>query len=29
LSGTEFSVFYDDRARNLWGMPTAFLFKMP
>jgi len=29
LSGTEFSVFYDDRARNLWGTPTAFLFKMP
>jgi hypothetical protein len=29
LSGTEFSVFYDDCARNLWGTPTAFLFKMP
>jgi len=29
LSGTEFSVFYDDQARNLWGTPTAFLFEMP
>ena len=29
LSGTEFSVFYDDRARNLSGTPTAFLFQMP
>jgi hypothetical protein len=28
LSGTTFSVFYDDHARNLWGTPTAFLFKM-
>jgi hypothetical protein len=28
LSGIEFSVFYDDRARNLWGTPSAFLFKI-
>jgi hypothetical protein len=28
MSGIEFSVFYDDRARNLWGTPSAFLFKM-
>lgn len=24
LSGIEFSVFYEDRARNLWGTPTGF-----
>lgn len=28
ISGIEFSIFYEDRARNLWGTPTAFLFKM-
>lgn len=28
ISGVEFSVFYDDRARNLWGTPTGFLYKM-
>jgi enamine deaminase RidA (YjgF/YER057c/UK114 family) len=28
LSGIEFSIFYEDRARNLWGTPTAFLYKM-
>ena len=28
LSGIEFSVFYEDRARNLWGTPTGFLYKM-
>ncbi len=28
LSGIEFSVFYADRARNLWGTPTGFLYKI-
>ena len=28
MSGIEFSVFYEDRARNLWGTPTAFLYKL-
>jgi hypothetical protein len=28
ISGIEFSVFYEDRARNLWGTPTGFLYKM-
>jgi hypothetical protein len=28
LSGIEFSVFYDDRARNLWGTPTGFLYQL-
>jgi len=28
MAGIEFSVFYDDRARNLWGTPTGFLFKL-
>ena len=28
ISGIEFSVFYQDRARNLWGTPTGFLYKM-
>jgi hypothetical protein len=28
ISGVEFSVFYDDRARNLWGTPTGFLYKI-
>jgi hypothetical protein len=28
LSGIEFSIFYEDRARNLWGTPTGFLYKM-
>ena len=27
ISGIEFSIFYEDRARNLWGTPTGFLFK--
>ena len=27
MSGIEFSIFYEDRARNLWGTPTAFLFQ--
>jgi hypothetical protein len=28
ISGIEFSIFYEDRARNLWGTPTGFLFKL-
>ncbi len=28
LSGIEFSIFYEDRARNLWGSPTGFLYKL-
>jgi len=28
MSGVELSIFYDDRARNLWGTPTAFLYKL-
>ena len=28
MAGIEFSVFYNDRARNLWGSPTGFLYKM-
>lgn len=28
LSGIEFSIFYEDRARNLWGTPSGFLYKM-
>jgi hypothetical protein len=28
LSGIEFSIFYHDRARNLWGTPSGLLFKM-
>ena len=28
LSGIEFSMFYQDRARNLWGTPTGFLYKL-
>jgi hypothetical protein len=28
MSGIEFSIFYEDRARNLWGTPTAFLYKL-
>ncbi len=28
IAGIEFSIFYEDRARNLWGTPTGFLFKM-
>jgi hypothetical protein len=27
LGGIEFSMFYEDRARNLWGTPTGFLYK--
>ncbi|HTW79478.1 MAG TPA: hypothetical protein VME23_08060 [Terracidiphilus sp.] len=28
VSGIEFSIFYEDRARNLWGSPTGFLYKI-
>lgn len=28
ISGVEFSIFYEDRARNLWGTPTGFLYKI-
>ena len=28
LSGIEFSIFYDDRSRNLWGTPSGFLYKI-
>jgi hypothetical protein len=28
LAGIEFSIFYEDRARNLWGTPTGFLYKI-
>jgi hypothetical protein len=27
-AGIEVSIFYEDRARNLWGTPTAFLYKL-
>lgn len=28
ISGIELSIFYEDRARNLWGTPTSFLYKV-
>jgi len=28
ISGIEFSIFYEDRARNLWGTPSGFIFQM-
>ncbi len=28
IGGIEFSIFYEDRARNLWGTPSGFLYKM-
>lgn len=28
ISGIEFSIFYEDRAWNLWGTPSAFLYKL-
>jgi len=28
ISGIEFSIFYEDRARNQWGTPTGFLYKL-
>ncbi len=27
IAGIEFSIFYEDRARNLWGTPTGFMYK--
>jgi hypothetical protein len=27
LPGIEFSIFYEDRSRNLWGTPSGFLYK--
>ncbi len=28
LSGIEFSIFYEDRARDVWGTPTGFLYRL-
>jgi len=28
IGGVEFSIFYEDRARDLWGTPSGFLYKM-
>jgi hypothetical protein len=28
IGGIELSIFYEDRARNLWGTPTGFLYKL-
>jgi hypothetical protein len=28
IGGIEFSIFYEDRARDLWGTPSGFLYKM-
>jgi len=27
ICGIEFSIFYEDRARNLWGTPSGFIFQ--
>lgn len=27
-AGIEFSIFYEDRARDVWGTPTGFLYKL-
>ncbi|MGB8259467.1 MAG: hypothetical protein WCE75_03920 [Terracidiphilus sp.] len=27
IGGIEFSIFYDDRSRNLWGTPSGFLYR--
>ncbi len=27
IAGVEFSIFYEDRSRNLWGTPSGFLYK--
>ncbi len=27
ISGIEFSIFYEDRSRNVWGTPSGFLYK--
>jgi hypothetical protein len=28
IGGVEVSIFYEDRARNLWGTPTGFLYRL-
>jgi hypothetical protein len=28
MAGIEFSIFYEGRARNLWGTPTGFQYKL-
>ena len=28
ICGIEFSIFYNDRSRDLWGTPSGFLYKM-
>jgi hypothetical protein len=28
ICGIEFSIFYEDRARNLWGTPSGFMFQV-
>jgi hypothetical protein len=28
ISGIEFSIFYEDRARNLWGTPSGFMVQV-
>jgi hypothetical protein len=28
MSGIEFSIFYEDRSRNIWGTPSGFLYKL-
>ena len=28
MAGLEFSAFYADRSRNLWGTPSGFLCKL-
>jgi hypothetical protein len=28
IGGIEVSIFYEDRARNLWGTPTGFLYRL-
>ena len=28
IAGLEFSIFYEDRSRNLWGTPSGFLYKV-
>jgi len=27
ITGIEFSIFYEDRARNLWGTPSGFMYQ--
>jgi hypothetical protein len=28
LGGLQFSIFYEDRSRSMWGSPSCFLFQM-